>query len=286
MLQMNIPDNLIRLLFKFYAKYPVSVIDIIDILIVAVIVYQILLWFKGARTRQLLRGIGLLFTLYVVSQIIGLTAIDWLLKKLTAIIVITLIIVFQPELRKALERLGRGKLFNIFFPESGKHLGSFSHIIKAVEELAKNKTGALIVIETGNDLTEFLESGIKIDSKITTELLVSIFNKYSPLHDGAVVIQGDRLTASSCLLPLSVNPSIEVRLGTRHRAALGMAENTDAIVIVVSEETGQISLAMDGILRRSLTREALEEKLLDVYTSGFKKERASFMSRFDLRRKK
>ncbi|MBU0579679.1 MAG: diadenylate cyclase CdaA [Candidatus Margulisbacteria bacterium] len=266
---------------KFSLPIPLSIIDIIDILIVSFLVYQILLWFKGTRTLQLLRGLVLIFAFYIISQLTGLATINWLLQKLTAIIVITLIIVFQPELRKALERLGRGKFFSEFiFSGSGKSLGFLNQVIKAVEELSKTKTGAIIAIERNTGLNEFIESGIQVDALVNNDLIVSTFNKASPLHDGAMMIQGNRIAAASCLFPLSESHLIDKRLGTRHRAALGLSEISDAIIIVVSEETGAISLAENGILTRFLTKETLEERMLNIYKNDFRLEGFNFINWF------
>ncbi|MFC1517515.1 diadenylate cyclase CdaA [Candidatus Margulisiibacteriota bacterium] len=266
---------------KFNLPIPFSTVDIVDIIIVAFLVYHILLWFKGTRTLQLMRGLVLIFAFYIISQLTGLTTINWLMQSLATIVAITLIIVFQPELRKALERLGRGKfLSGLIFPSEGKSLGFLNQVIKATEELSKNKEGAIIAIERNTGLNEFIESGIVIDAKVNSDLIVSTFNRTSPLHDGAMIIQGSRLTAASCLFPLSESSLIDKRLGTRHRAALGLSEISDAVIIVVSEETGAISLAENGILTRFLTKETLEERMLNIYKNDFRREGLNFINWF------
>jgi diadenylate cyclase len=249
--------------------------DLVDIGIVAVLLYYILLWLQGTRAVSLIRGLVLILIVYVVGRVLGLYTINWLFDKFAAAIAVMLVILFQPELRRTLERFGRGKFLGAlgFSPVSQ---GSFyvRHIVRAAEQLAETQTGALIVIERLSGMTEYLESGVRLDAFLSGELLLSIFNPRSPLHDGAVIIQGDRIMAASCLLPISESRMLDKRLGTRHRAAVGVSEITDALVIVVSEKTGIISIAENGYLTRSMTRDLLEEKLFSLY----KVER----SRFDI----
>ncbi len=248
-------------------------IDLLDILLVAYFVYQMLSWFKGTRTFQLLRGLILLFVLFIISELFQLTTIVWLLQKFATIIVISVIIVFQPELRKALEHLGRGKLLTRFFlPEQEEGKGILHQLLRAIDELAHTKTGAIMAIERNTGLSEFMESGVGIDAHVDSELILAIFQKKSPLHDGAMIIQGNRIAAVSCLLPLSETNLSDKRLGTRHQAALGLSELTDALIIVVSEQTGTISVAENGHLERFLTRELLEEKLLKLYQAALQEE--------------
>jgi len=265
----------------FPLPIPLSPIDIVDILLVSYLIYHILVWFKGTRALQLLRGLVLLFIFYIISQLAGLTTINWLMQKLAAILVIALIIVFQPELRRALERLGRGKLFKLLtFSSSGKSLGFLNQVIKACEELSTVKCGAIIAIERNSGLNEFIESGVTVDALVNNDLIVSTFNKNSPLHDGGMIIQGNRIAATSCLFPLSESTLIDKRLGTRHRAALGLSEISDAVVIVISEETGSISLAENGILTRFLTKETLEERMLNIYQNDFRRDGLNLISWF------
>jgi len=241
-------------------------VDLIDIIIVAVFLYYILLWLQGTRAIQLIRGLFVLFLIYFLGRVLGLHTVNWLFDKFVTVILVILIIVFQPELRRALERIGRGRIFlRLGLAPQSRGSWFVRHIIKAVETLSENKTGALIVLERNTGLSEYLESGIKLDAIISTEQLLSIFNMKGPLHDGAVIIQGDRIAGAGCLLPLSESKLLDKRLGTRHRAAVGISEASDALVIVVSERTGIISIAENGYLTRSVTKEMLEEKLFGLY---------------------
>lgn len=241
-------------------------LDLLDLLIVTVILYYVLLWFQGTRAVPLIRGIILLFFIYVAGHFFGLHTINWLFDKFAAAVAVMLVILFQPELRRTLERFGRGKLLGslIFAPASHGSL-YVRHIVRAAEQLAEGKIGGLIVVEKSTGLSEYLESGIRLDAWLSAELLISIFNPRSPLHDGAVIVQGDRVIAASCLLPISDSRLLDKRLGTRHRAAVGISELTDALVVVVSEKTGVISLAENGFLTRYLTKDLLEEKLFALY---------------------
>lgn len=241
-------------------------VDIIDIAIVSMVIYYLLMWLQGTRAITLLKGIGVIFMFYLFGKVLNLYTINWLLERLGTVILILIIIIFQPELRRALERIGRGKLLiRLGVVDQSRGSWFVRHIIRAVESLSQTKTGALIVLERNTGLSEFLESGIKIDAVVSVELLLSIFSPHNPLHDGAVILQGDRIAAASCLLPLSDSRLLDKRLGTRHRAAVGMSEQSDALVIVVSERNGVISIADNGLLSRQITKEVLEEKLFELY---------------------
>lgn len=235
--------------------------DIIDILIVTYIIYHLILLVRGTRAVQLLKGILFLVIIWAVSTWFDLYTLKWLMNQMFTFGVLAIFIIFQPELRRALEQLGRGKLFGrntADEEEFGKEIGE---IIKAVNYLSRRKIGALIVFERDTGLNEYTESGIPIQSVITSQLLINIFIPNTPLHDGAVIIQGHRISAAACYLPLSENPFISKELGTRHRAAIGISEVGDAVSIVVSEETGQISLALDGQVVRDINEESLISKL-------------------------
>lgn len=246
--------------------FPIRWIDFVDILIVTVLLYYILKWLQGTRAVPLIRGVILILLIYLVGRIMGLYTLNWLFDKFAAVIAVMMVILFQPELRRTLERFGRGKLLGSLGFTAEPH-GSFyvRSIVRAVEQLSESKIGALVIVERKAGLTEYLESGVRLDAMVSAELLVSIFNGRSPLHDGAVVIQGDRILAASCLMPLSESRLLDKRLGTRHRAAVGISELSDALAIVVSEKTGIISLAENGYLTRYLTRDQLEEKLFSLY---------------------
>jgi len=251
-------------------------VDLVDIGIVSVLLYYVLLWLQGTRAVSLIRGLTLLLVIYVVGRLLNLYTINWLFDKFAAAIAVMLVILFQPELRRTLERFGRGRFLGLlgFTPVSRGGL-YVRHIVRAVEQLCDSQAGALIVIERLSGMTEYLESGVKLDALLSAELLVSIFEPGSPLHDGAVIIQGERIMAASCLLPISESRLLDHRLGTRHRAAVGVSEISDAMVIVVSEKTGVMSVAENGYLTQNLMQDQLEEKLYSLYkverarTDGF-----------------
>lgn len=246
--------------------------DILDIALVSVMVYYVLHWLKGSRAFQLFKGLLLLVLLFVISKILGLTTIEWLLQKMAAIILILLIVVFQPELRRGLERLGRNMfLWSFFWGPQPQDISIITRLTKAVELLSEKKTGALIIVERTTGLIEYSESGVAIDAQLSPELLVTIFNKHSPLHDGAVIVQNGRILAASCLLPISDVNFVNQKLGTRHRAALGISEVSDALVIIVSEETGGIALAENGILNRYPNKESFNARLLEIFHRDEKK---------------
>jgi diadenylate cyclase len=240
-------------------------LDVLDIAIVAAFFYYLIVWLRGTQAANLLRGLFLLSALYLAAKFLHLRMLNWFFDKFSAAILVVLIIVFQPELRRALERIGRGG----FLRRIGLTPPATSWFIRAIlrsnERLAEEKTGAIIVLERNTGLNEYIESGTRLDAIISSELIISIFDRQSLLHDGAVVIQWNRITAAGCLLPLSESRLLDKRLGTRHRAAVGLSELSDAIVLVVSETTGTISVAENGYLTQSVTREMLEEKLFALY---------------------
>ena len=248
----------------------------IDILVVAIIVYKLIMLIRGTRAVQLIKGLSIVIGLYFLSDLLNLTTLNWLMQQFQLMIVVALPIVFQPELRRALEQLGRGKIFSGASPLLGVEDMSklINEIVYAVEFLKKDKKGALIVIERKTGLNDYIESGVKIDAVASMELLVNIFSPNSPLHDGAIIIRGDRIEAAGCFLPLTDSPYLSKQLGTRHRAALGIAEHSDAVVIIISEETGAVSLAHEGELTRFLDRDNLkknlEEILLTKNENGFR----------------
>ena len=218
---------------------------IIEIIILWVVFYHILVFFEGTRSFQVLKGISILIFAFLLFQLLGFDTLNWLLTKIFGISIIAVLIIFQQELRQGLARLGQQHLFNIALEES-EIMAIIDEITSAVYKMAKNKTGCIIAIERETKLKTYIESGVHIDGKISSELLQSIFLQKSPLHDGGVVTRGEHIIAASCLFPLSDNPNFSKIIGTRHRAALGLTEQTDAIVIMVSEETSEISVADDG----------------------------------------
>jgi len=245
------------------------VLDAIDITVVAVFLYYILYWLRGTQAVNLLRGLILLAVIYISAKFLGLYTINWMFEKFAAVILVILIIVFQPELRRTLVQLGRGGFLSRLGLTPPASSWFIRALVRAVSQLTEDKIGAILVLTRTAGLGEYIESGTRIDAALTSELLVSIFEPRSLLHDGAVIIEGDRILAAGCLLPLSESKLLDKRLGTRHRAAVGLSELTDALVIVVSESTGTISLAENGYLTRFVTREMLEEKLFSFYREQY-----------------
>lgn len=243
-----------------------NLISILDILLVAFLLYKLMLLIKGTRAVQLLKGLAVLLAATTLSKWAQLYTINWILEKTLTMMFVALPVVFQPELRRALEQLGRGKFFARPYTSLGIEDTSrlIEEIIRAVQVLAKNKIGALMVLERETGLNDYIETGTRVDGIVTGEFLINIFIPKSPLHDGAAIIQGDRVAAAGCFLPLSENPNLAKDLGTRHRSALGISELSDAVAIVVSEETGIISAATEGSLTRYLDDKTLRE-LLDKF---------------------
>jgi diadenylate cyclase len=242
-------------LFSNMVNWQSLVLDwrtILEIFILWLMVYQIALFLKGTKAAYLLRGIVFLLISFVIFDLSGLFVLRLLLTKFLGIFLILVIVIFQPELREGLVRLGRGRLFSLGFPkeEMEKNL---REIIEAVTIMARKKIGALIAIERDTGLKTYSESGVQLDCFISSEILQNIFYPLTPLHDGGVVVNGDKIVAAACLFPLSDNPTLGKTIGTRHRAGLGLSENTDALVIIVSEENGTISLAINGQLTSDLT---------------------------------
>lgn len=250
-----------------------GLIDIIDILIVAVIVYELLLLTRHTRGSALLKGLFLLLVIMVLSSLLGLTSLNWLLLAILQNGALVLVILFQPELRKALERMGRSRILTKGNRrnEDEERDTVISEIVQTVTDLSRRRVGALMVFERQTGLEDVIETGTRLDAEISAPLLENIFEPNTPLHDGAVVIRDDQIMAAACILPLAEASGVSRELGTRHRAALGISENTDAMVVVVSEETGIVSMARDGALKRPLSTDELKDCLNDYYsirTSG------------------
>ena len=245
----------------------IRVRDIIDILIVAIAFYKLFMLIRETRAEQLTKGIFALFVFTKISQWLELFTINWLLKQIMTVGTLAILIVFQPELRRALEYIGRSRFFTKSFVEIKDESLSMvvNEIVEAAASLSRQKIGALIVIERKTGLSEVVETGTKIDGKVSSDLLINIFIPNTPLHDGAVIIKEDRIKAAACFLPLTDNMSLSRDLGTRHRADLGISEKSDGLAIVVSEETGAISIAENGSLARYLDIKTLEQILLDMY---------------------
>ncbi len=267
-------QELFAILNSFASKYlfwvdrpTITKTDIAEIIIIAVLIYNILVWFKQTRAWNLLKGIIVVIVFVLIAAMFQMNTILWIAGKTINVAVIAIIIVFQPELRRALEQLGQKNFITTLFSfESQKAQERFSErvaneIVKATYEMAKVKTGALIVIEQDVALGEYERTGIALDSMISSQLLINIFEHNTPLHDGAIILRGDRIVSATCYLPLSDNLSLSKELGTRHRAAVGISEVCDALTIVVSEETGNVSIAIGGELYRNVDAEYLKGKL-------------------------
>ncbi len=249
--------------------------SLLDIFIIAFIIYYLLNIISGTRAVQLIKGLGLIFLVALVAQLLELNTVNWFLDSFLTIIMVALPIVFQPELRRALEQIGRGGfLKEQFWQNWGPK--EINEIVLAASDMSEKKIGALIVISRRVGLKNYIETGIELDASISKQLLFSIFQHESPLHDGALIIENGKVQAASCFLNLSTRSDINPRLGTRHRAAIGITEESDALALVVSEETGVISIAEDGQLSRHLDKAELREAL----THGFEKSKEkSFMRR-------
>jgi diadenylate cyclase len=251
----------------------ISIFSVLDILVVAYIFYKLWMLIKETRAEQLLKGIVLIFILIPISQFLNLTVLHWILNKTITIGVLTIVIIFQPEIRRALEHLGRSAFIDKHIFEDEETMDRvITEIVNAVENLAKSRTGALIVIEQRTGIGEVIKTGTAIDSVISTALLENIFVVNTPLHDGATVIRNDRIIAAGCFLPLTNNDKVSKKLGTRHRAAIGITENSDALTIIVSEETGNISLAVNGRLVRNYDRDKLKRILVQIIKSRHSKK--------------
>ena len=242
----------------------------IEILILWIAFYRVLVFFEGTRAFQVLKGLAYLLIAYLVSQFLGLAVLNWLLTKFFAISIIALLLIFQPELRQGLARLGQQHLFNITLEES-EMIAMIEEVANAVYKLSSQKVGCLIAIERDTKLKTHIESGVSLDAKLSSELIQSIFMNPSPLHDGGVITRLDRIIAASCLFPLSDNPNFRKIIGTRHRAALGITEQTDAVVVMVSEETTEISVACDGRFIPVVNHERLVNILKDLLVTQTKK---------------
>ena len=245
----------------------VGIIDVLDILIVAYIVYKIIFWIKETRAWILFKGILVIFVFSLVALLLRLNTILWIFSKTISVGIIAVLVVFQPELRKALEQLGRSRhlssILRFDFGNADDDLSEkvIDEVLKACGKMSATKTGALILIEKDVPLGDFERTGIPIDAAVSSQLLINIFEKNTPLHDGAVIIRNNRVSAATCFLPLTESSEVSRDIGTRHRSAIGASEVSDAHVVIVSEETGTISLARAGVLYRNLSIESLKSML-------------------------
>lgn len=276
---------------KYLTMPKIYIGDIVEVFIIAVIVYYVMLWFKKTHAWVILKGLAVIVLLLLFAAIFNLSTILWIANKTLSVGIIAIVILFQPELRKALEDLGNRNIIFDFLKINDSHeKGRFTdrsmeEIIRATLELAKAKTGALIVMQQENDLSEYVRTGISLNAEISSQLLINIFEHNTPLHDGAIIIENNKITAATCYLPLSDNLSLSKDLGTRHRAGVGVTEVTDSMVIIVSEETGSISIAVAGKLIRYADSGILKSELLKVQNKPEQKEKKTKKKKRILKRR-
>lgn len=264
---------------KYISKVSVpkiGVIDIIEILLISMFVYKFMVWVKNTRAYTLLKGILIVLMFIFIAYVFRMNTILWIFENLATVMITAVFVIFQPELRRVLEQLGKKNLMFSRFPfDSARGMEerfedeTVQEICEACFNMSKENTGALIVVEQNVILEEYEEKGIKLDSVVSIQLLMNIFVDKTPLHDGAVIIRGDRIVAAACLLPLSENLDLSKQLGTRHRAGVGISEVSDSLTIIVSEETGDVSIAQGGVLHRNITFEELRKALSDMQNKTY-----------------
>ena len=272
----------------FWLNIPsVTIIDIVEIILIAFLLYSILVWIKNTRAWALFKGIIVIVVFVLIAALFQMNTILWLAGRLLNVGIIALAVIFQPELRKALDQLGRKRFLGMFSWDIDRAAKRFSErtiseMVKATFEMAKVKTGALIVVEKDIMLSEYERTGIPLDSLVSSQLLINIFEKNTPLHDGAVIVRGERIVSATCYLPLSDNMELDKELGTRHRAAVGISEVSDSLTIIVSEETGAVSAAVGGEIKRGLDGDELKQMLMELADAGYGESRwQKFKRRFD-----
>ena len=279
-------ENIWAILDNYITKISlprIGIIDIIEILLISVFVYQFMLWIKNTRAYTLMKGILVVVAFIFIAYIFEMNTILWIVQKLGSVLIMAILVIFQPELRKVLEQLGEKKYIASLIPfDSGKEIKerftdkTISEIARACFDMGEVKTGALIVIEGDIILREYERTGIMIDSLVSSQLIINIFEHNTPLHDGAVIVRNNRIVAATCYLPLSDNMALSKQLGTRHRAGVGISEVSDSLTIIVSEETGKVSTALGGKLNRNVSMEELKSELrilqnkTTIETSKFK----------------
>ena len=266
----NLQGILERYLFKISLP-SIGIIDIIEIALIAFFIYQFMVWIKYTRAYTLLKGILVVLIFLLVAYIFKMNTILWIVTNLATVMITAVVVIFQPELRKVLEQLGQKNIMAAIIPfDTSKEVTerftdkTVNELIKACFDMGEVKTGALIVIEQDILLTEYERTGITLDAVLTSQLLINIFEHNTPLHDGAVIVRGNRIVSATCYLPLSDNMELSKQLGTRHRAGVGISEVTDSVTIIVSEETGQVSVAKDGKLMRNVNSTRLREILVET----------------------
>lgn len=276
---------------QFLTKYvkgwyfpEMRITDVVEIIIIAFLVYQIMIWIKNTKAWMLLKGVVVLSVFILLAAIFQMHTILWLARNAVTVLATAVIVVFQPELRRALEKLGEKQFILSVVPfDTNRERVRFSDetidgIVDAAFSMGKVKTGALIVVEQAIKLTEYESTGIKLDCIVSSQVLINIFEHNTPLHDGAIIVRGDRIVSATCYLPLSDNMELSKELGTRHRAAVGMSEVSDALIVVVSEETGQVSIAHGGQLTRGVNKEELRKSL--EYIQNKRTDSAGFLTKW------
>ena len=254
--------------------------DIVEVLIISVLLYRVLAWIKESKAWSLLKGILIILVFVMVAAMFSMTTILWIAKNVFGVAVTAMVVVFQPELRKALEQLGRRKVLSSIFQFDNRIIGerfsdrTITEIIRGSFEMGRAKTGALIVIAQNDLLTDYENTGIRLDSEISSQLLINIFEHNTPLHDGAVIVRGNRIVSATCYLPLSENMELSKELGTRHRAGVGISEVTDSMTVIVSEETGRVSVAYEGKLTRNVDMEELREQLKIIQGKTYEEKKS------------
>lgn len=236
---------------------------ILEIVFIWLLIYSLIRFFQGTRALQVLMGLVILAIIFNIAKVLELNTINWVLTKLFAVGVVAFLIIFQPELRRGLARIGQNTIFGSFLKKGG----TIDEVVQACEHLSRSKVGALIAVEREIGLNNYIESGLVLDARVSAELLITLFSPNTPTHDGGVIIQGQRVASSGSLFPLSQNPQLSRALGTRHRAAVGITEESDAVTVVVSEETGSVSVSVYGKLTRDLDSEALRRVLTNLFRS-------------------
>ncbi len=267
-------SDILRTLQTYFSQASsIRIADVLEIIIISVLIYNILVWIKKTKAWSLLKGLLIIAVFVLLAAVFEMNTILWIVNNLFSVAAIAVVVILQPELRRAMEELGNKKMISSIIPfdltRSGSEFGRFSdrtinEIAKACFEMGKAKTGALIVIEQEQSLTEYERTGIEVDAIVSSQLLINIFEHNTPLHDGAVIVRGNRVTSATCYLPLSDNMMLSKELGTRHRAGVGISEATDSMTVIVSEETGKISVAYMGRLYRNLDQESLKDKLRTI----------------------
>ncbi len=268
---MNTIKRVLVSYFSYLSPKNLLISDVIEILLIATVIYYLITWIRDTKAWSLIKGLVILAIVWIFAEIFEFNAIRWIFINAINVGIIALIVIFQPELRRALEQLGRRNISFFSFDFSGEEKRfsdkTIHELVSATFDMAAVKTGALIVLENETSLGEYERTGINVDAEISAGLLINIFEHNTPLHDGAVIIRGDRIKAATCILPVSDNMQLSKELGTRHRAGIGLSEVTDAFVIIVSEETGKVSLARNGQLIRGVDEMYLRSKLTDLQNS-------------------